>query len=129
MNPLTAFVSFLGSEHLVLHLPEVILLNLGAFSLILVGYLVEEHYVSRPSIFANAMAVNLFFSQFLAGQALSTGLTVALTLYMNIGLLIGVVSIISYWTKLSLWEEFYDIFGFVYGSFTVGALIVVSNLI
>jgi hypothetical protein len=85
------------------------------FGLIILGLLVEKHYVSRTSIFANTIAINVHFIQYPAVDSLFVW-------YANIGLIFGSTAIISYAIEESLPSEFYSI-SIAYSSIPVGLLI------
>lgn len=70
-------------------LPGYVLLSLAELGLILVGYLVERHYVSRVTVFTNALALNvhlLSLSKFPGG----------LGLFADFALIFGVVMMAFY---------------------------------
>lgn len=123
------FITLLKTEYFITFLPKVVWLNFGAISLVVVGLMVEKNYTSRPSLFANTMALNLFFSQLPLEGTINPMLSTALTVYLNIGVGVGVLSILSYFFKKKLPTAFYTIFGILYGSVTAGGLILLGNLI
>jgi hypothetical protein len=63
--------------------------ELSVLSLLLVGFAVEKHYVSRVTVFTNAIALNVH----LLSLDLSSGL---LAWYGNLGLVIGIYGFVAY---------------------------------
>ncbi len=100
------FLSFLTPQ---------LLYKLGPLSMIVVGFLVEKEFISRPTLFANTIALNVYLA--LVGTNLWY-----LAWYSNIGLILGVIAIISYAQKESLSSMFYGI-GYIYNSAIVGLII------
>jgi len=98
-------------------LPVWLLQRLGALSLVAVGLLVEKHYVGRTTTFANTVAINIH-AAFIAAP-------LWLVWYANIGLIVGLIALVSYTTKESLPGWFYLI-SLVYNSAVVGILILVT---
>ncbi len=98
-------------------LPDFIASNASTFGLLIIGYLVEKKYVSRPATFANVLALNThaYQQQFPAEW---------LIWYANIGLLIGVVAISSYAVEEPLPGSFYDISYWIYSSLPVAGVII-----
>ena len=93
----------------------VILEKLGAISMIIIGLLVEKHFISRPSLFANVIALNTYL--------IARGITEPLLcLYANVGLILGVIAILAYWSDTSLSGFFYTV-AFMYNSVFVGGII------
>ena len=89
--------------------------KLGAIAMIIVGLLVEKHFISRPSLFANVIALNTYL--------IARGITEPLLcLYANVGLILGVIAIVAYWSDTSLSGLFYTV-AFMYNSVFVGAII------
>lgn len=96
-------------------LPVSVVGILGPISLLVVGFLVERRFISRMTIFTNSIALNL----------MAFGLAnppFYLVSYANIGLLLGVIALISYAAQKSMSKLFYLI-GWLYCSIVVGALI------
>ena len=90
----------------------VILEKLGAISMIIIGLLVEKHFISRPSLFANVIALNTYL--------IARGITEPfLCLYANVGLILGGIAILAYWSDTSLSSFFYTV-AFMYNSAFVG---------
>ncbi|RLF85065.1 hypothetical protein DRN48_03985 [Thermococci archaeon] len=92
--------------------------KLGAFAMIIVGFLVEKHFISRPSLFANVIALNIY----LIAQRISSPF---LCLYANVGLVLGFIAILAYWSDTSLSGFFYTV-AFMYNSVFVGGIILLT---
>lgn len=93
-------------------LPYWLVANLDVFGLIVIGFLVEKHYVSRPAIFANSIAINL--------HAWKMGNPPGwLTWYANRGVIIGVIAIFTYAAKEQPGSRYYTI-AYFYSSMVVG---------
>jgi hypothetical protein len=90
--------------------------------LIYIGYKVEKHYTGRVAIFANTIALNIFFS------TIPTHLNEWLVLYLNVGLIFGVIALISYEFLISLSSIFYAL-GAVYSSIVAGILLLYGLLV
>ncbi|KUH34119.1 hypothetical protein APY94_03390 [Thermococcus celericrescens] len=89
--------------------------KLGAIAMIIVGLLVEKHFISRPSLFANVIALNTYL--------IARGITEPLLcLYANVGLILGIIAILAYWSDTSLSGFFYAV-AFMYNSAFVGVII------
>jgi len=100
-------------------LPRPFVVNMGVFGLIITGFLVEKHYVSRPAIFANGIALNVH----VYGLALPPDW---LVLYANIGIAMSAIAMISYATEASLPEGYYDLVWLSYSSIIVGVVILAT---
>jgi hypothetical protein len=100
-------------------LPPSVAENIATFDLLLIGFLVEKRYVSRPATFANTLALNAHtYQQPFAPEWLIW--------YANIGLLVGGVAILSYATEESLSESFYEVTLRLYSSIPVGVVILIT---
>ena len=97
-------------------LPSLLQENLAIIGLLVVGFFVEKHYVSRLSIFSNSIALNLY-----ANQLLQPG--VLLTLYANIGIVFGGVGLLAYLLDEELGEYYYLLTYFFYSSLAVGLVL------
>jgi hypothetical protein len=100
-------------------LPPFIVENIATFGLLVVGFLVEKQYVSRPATFANALALNSHTYQ----QPASPDW---LIWYANIGLAIGAIAILSYEAEESLPDSFYQFTMLLYSSIPVALAIFVT---
>lgn len=92
--------------------------HIDVFALILIGLLVEKKFVSRTSVFANSVAVNVHFYQNPVFEPLFIW-------YANIGLLIGGIAILSYATEESLPSEFYTL-SWAYSAIAAGVVILLT---
>jgi len=102
-------------------LPEFYIANMGVFGLIITGFLVEKHYVSRSAMFANGIALNVHVYQFpMPPDWLLT--------YANLGLIVSLIGILSYATDVSLPEGYYSIIWYTYSSMAVGGVILFTLL-
>ena len=93
--------------------------HLDVFALIVLGLLVEKHYISRPSIFANTVAANVHFYQNPVSEPL-------LVWYGNIALVFGTFAVLSYRSELSLLTSFYLISLLFYSSLPVATVILLT---
>jgi hypothetical protein len=100
--------------------------NLDIVALLIVGLVVEVHYVSRISNFTNSIALYLFFSR---KEITSNLLRSLISAYVFIGLIMGIIGIVSYISKESLPSEYYAINLILYNSVTVGVVMLLSNMI
>ncbi|NHN46396.1 hypothetical protein G9464_02110 [Halostella sp. JP-L12] len=94
---------------------------LPELSLLLIGYVVEKHYVSRVTCFTNVLALNVHF------------LTIGesgfwLGLYADLGLLLGIWGFIHYFYQESLSKDYYQISHVGYSSLVVGAIILYPHI-
>ena len=96
-------------------IPEPILQLIGQFSLLLVGYLVEQNYVGRVVTFSNAVALNLFLY--------TRSPKWYLALYANLAAIFGVLGISAYGTGFSLHSGYYTLNWF-FSSFAVGIVMI-----
>lgn len=99
--------------------------NLDIVALLIVGLVVEVHYVSRISNFTNSIALYLFFSR---KEIVSNSLELLITAYVVIGLIMGIIGLISYISKESLPSEYYAINLVLYNSFTVAVIMLLTNM-
>ncbi|MCT9096962.1 hypothetical protein [Haloarchaeobius sp. HME9146] len=106
---------------LVESLPEFFIVNLGVFGLIITGFLVEKHYVSRPAMFANGIALNVYVYEILFPPEW-------LLLYADLGLIVSGVAILSYATEAKLPEGYYNFIWYTYSSIIVGGVILFTLL-
>lgn len=97
-------------------LPESIAVLIPALSLVLIGHVVEEHYVGRITCFSNVMALNVHYLTI--GEA---GLL--LRIHANLGLFLGVYGLWAYVKRESLSKEYYEVVHLLYSSFVVGTIL------
>jgi len=100
-------------------LPPVLAENIATFGLLVIGFLVEKQYVSRPATFANVLALNTHVYQ----QAFSPDW---LIWYANIGLAAGAIAIFSYAAEESLPGDFYKATMLFYSSIPVEIVILIT---
>lgn len=103
------------------HLPPLVVENLSVFGLIVVGYLVEKQFVSRPAIFANAIAINVHVNEMKLPPDW-------LVWYANVAVIAGAIAICCYAAEKSLPSEFYDVAKYTYASVPVAGVIVYTSL-
>ena len=96
-------------------IPPVWLDKIGPLSMLLLGYLVEKKFISRTATFVNVIAINTYL-------ALRNIENIWLVMYADIGLILGIIAIISYALKESLPEIFYTV-NWAYCSAVVGFII------
>lgn len=105
------------------NLPSNIVSLIGPFVLIAVGYLVERNFVGRVATFTNSIAVNLaFYGKNLSGLG---ALELPLIIYLDVGLVMGVIAIIAYEEGRRLMSQFYQL-SWLYCSIVAGAVVLFS---
>ena len=102
-------------------LPDWLIANIGAFSLIALGYLVEKEYVGRMSIFASGIALNINYLPF------AKTLPQWLGFYLDGAFLMAAIGILSYASRNSMPKWFYQI-GWLYSSLTAGLVVLIIRL-
>lgn len=125
-NFIAEFIQLLQTNYFVTFLPDWLFLNLGAYSLIAVGFLVERKFVGRIGVFSNTIALNLFFSQLDKPVNFSPLFSTLLTVYLNIGLIFGCVALLFYATNTSFKGWVYKL-AWAYSSIVAGVLILIGN--
>lgn len=98
------------------YLPDTIIRSLPQIALILVGLLIEQHYVSRVSIFTNSLALTVHY---LSLESVSE----PFTLYVEFGLLLGFYGIYRYLREESVGQAYYVTTFYCYSSLVVGGII------
>ena len=93
---------------------------LPAITLIIIGLISEKYYVGRIAILSNAVALATYFYPI--------EIPVWLIWYINIITVAGILALISYLTKISLFKEFYFITG-LFSSLISGGLLLYWGLI
>lgn len=101
-------------------LPGWVLQSLSAIGLLIVGYIVERHYVSRVTCFTNALALNVY----VLGLSNPSRL---LTLYTDLGVIFGVIGLAAYADRATLGDWYYLPAFFLYASLPVGAVILLPT--
>ena len=81
-------------------IPQQLVPFIAPIALIAVGLLIEKHYISRSTVFANSIAINIFIyystgSGFLF-ENLHNLLIVLMRWYANIGLIMAIIAYYSY---------------------------------
>jgi len=102
-------------------LPRSVAVLLPELSLILIGYVVEKHFVSRVTCFTNVMALNVHFLT-IGASGLWLGL------YADFGLLLGAYGFLAYWERESLDTWFYNLSHVGYSSLVVGSIILYPHI-
>ena len=100
-------------------LPAVLIQKLGPLSLLAIGYLVEKNFVGRIATFSNTLAINLHVFTISNPHQF-------LVWYANIGIIIGILALVSYGIQQSLSKYFYFI-SWAYSSIVVGFIILVTG--
>ena len=105
------------------YLPQGLTSLVAPAILIVIGFLVEHNFVGRVATFTNSLAVNLAYY----GKDLPTlGIWQSpLILYLNIGLIMGIISILAYSSNTRLPQIFY-IISWAYSSIVVGIVVLLS---
>ncbi|MFC3477653.1 hypothetical protein [Halobacterium litoreum] len=102
-------------------LPTSLAALIPELSLLLIGYVVEKHYVSRVTCFTNVLALNVHFLT--VGES---GLW--LGLYADLGLLLGAWGFLHYMEQESLSRDYYQVSHILYSSLVVGAIILYPHI-
>ncbi|WP_435185415.1 hypothetical protein [Halobellus sp. EA9] len=102
------------------NLPPALALALPQLGLIFVGILIERHYVSRVTAFANSLAL-------VAHVATRSNVGFWFGVYADVGLLLGIVGILAYLTENSLRTEYYLGSLFLYSGLPVGTVILLPD--
>lgn len=98
------------------HLPPGVILALPEIALILIGLVIERHYVSRVTVFGNAMA--------LTAHAITVqDLSPVLTAYVEVGILLGAYGLFKYVREESIGQPYYVVSYYLYSSLPVGLII------
>lgn len=91
-------------------------------TLLVLGFFVEEYYVSRLTVFSNSVALITFLNRV---QRLDW----ILILYGAVGGLMGVLGIMFYLQQEEIWVEYYELVFFMYSSAPIGIFILLSLLL
>lgn len=102
------------------NLPPGLVLALPQLGLILIGILIERHYVSRVTAFTNSLAL-------VAHVAGSSNTGFWFGIYADIGLIMGIIGILAYLSEKSLRTEYYLGSLFLYSGLSVGAVILLPE--
>jgi len=103
-------------------LPNWFVANLPVISLLILGVLVERHFVGRMNTFSNSMAVNLTFLRL-------TPLHWILDWYANIGLIWGIIGALSYLAQRTTSDSNHHLRGWYYAVSWLYSSIVVALVI
>lgn len=98
------------------YLPPSLIRALPELSLIIIGVLVEWHYVSRTTVFSNSMALA-------AHTASLSNPSPILTTYVEVGIVLGLYGFIQYIRKVSIGQPYYVTGFYLYSSIPVGLII------
>lgn len=104
-NPLTTFATNL----------------LTISTLLIVGFFIENYYVSRLTVFSNGVALVTFIN---SAQRLDWFLIV----YGAIGLVAGIIGLVYYLRQIELPVEYYEVVFYTFSSAPVGIFIALSIL-
>jgi hypothetical protein len=99
------------------NLPPGLLYALPQLGLIFIGIMVERHYVSRVTCFANSLALYVH-----VGTQANPGFW--LGTYADLGLVLGLIGIVAYLNQTSLSTYYYTISLGLYSGLPVGFVIV-----
>jgi hypothetical protein len=117
--------SILGFPWISVVVPSAYIQYLAPVSLIIAGSLAEHHYVGRIPIFTNTIALNILF--YYSQSNFSYFGTLFLSVfewYANIGLIMGLIAVISYASNGKRSKTYYNI-AWAYSSIVVGLLMVI----
>jgi len=98
-------------------LPDIVLQHLTPLALVTLGHFVEKHYVGRPAVFANALAINVHVRDVVSPHQL-------VVLYANLGLIMAAVGMYTYIEKNPLGGDYY-LLAKGYSSYIVAMVILV----
>jgi hypothetical protein len=94
-------------------IPSEWIFSIGPIILLIVGHLVEKKYVGRMTIFTNTMAINIFF--------FSKNVPELFVWYANIGLILGIISLFSYYYRSPMPTWMYTV-AMIYSSIPIGLI-------
>jgi hypothetical protein len=117
--------SILGFPWISVVVPSSYIQYLAPISLIIAGSLAEHHYVGRIPIFTNTIALNI---QFYYSQSnfsyFDTFFLSVFEWYANIGLIMGLIAVMSYASHGKRSKTYYTI-AWAYSSIVVGLLMAI----
>jgi len=102
-------------------IPDAFSNYLAVFAMLSVGILVEQYYIGRVAVFQNTTALLLH-----AEQLSTTGLFVSL--YVLLGIPVGIGSLIAYGVDITLPDGFYQFTFFAYSSATAALVILFTGI-
>ena len=106
-------------------LPEGFVKFIPSIVLIIIGLVVEKHYVGRITVFSNVCA--LYYELFWI-EGLSSLWTILIAIYANLGLLIAVYALLQYRSKESCPKWVYSLF-LLYSSVVVGIIMIILGIL
>jgi hypothetical protein len=108
------------------YIPQGLVSIIGPAILVVIGFLSENHFVGRMPILANTVAVNIAYF----GKDFNTlgSWQLPLMIYLDVGIIMGIISLISYAFGTKLDSLFYTA-GWAYCSVAVGILLGLSLLV
>lgn len=117
--------SILGFPWISVIVPRTYIKYLAPASLILAGSLAEHHYMGRIPIFTNTIALNIFFYYSQSNFSYFGSLFLhVFEWYANIGLIMGMIAVMSYASKGNRSKTYYTI-AWAYSSVVVGILMII----
>ncbi len=120
--------SIIGFPWISVIVPSAYIQYLAPVSLIIAGYLAEHHYVGRIPIFTNTIALNILFYYSQSNFSYFDSLFLhVFEWYANIGLIVGLIAIMSYASHGKRSKTYYTI-AWAYSSIVVGLLMFIFYL-
>ena len=117
--------SILGFPWISVVVPSAYMQYLAPISLIIAGSLAERHYVGRIPIFTNTIALNILFYYSQSNFAYFGTLFLSVfEWYANIGLIMGLIAVMSYASNGKRSKTYYTI-AWAYSSIVVGLLMAI----
>lgn len=122
MSLFNTIVQFLASNWFYTIIPDSIIGLIAPFSLIFIGWKVENHYVGRIPTFSSMIALNVYFFH-------KTPLPLYLKIYLNIAMVLGLLGIATYPDKEVPLSGLYYKLNWFYCSIAVGILLIFYELL
>lgn len=119
---LDGLLQFLTSNWFYALVPGSLTSLIAPFSLIYVGWKVENNYVGRIPTFSNMIALNIYFFN-------KTPLPLYLKIYLNLSLVFGILGILTYPDREVPFSRFYYTANWVFCSIFVGLLLIFYELV
>jgi len=95
--------------------------NFDIAILLFMGIIVEVHYISRLSNFTNSMALSLFYNRNNINNIILGG-------YVVVGILLGILGLLSYLLDESLPSEYYTFCLIAYNSVSIAIIMLFYNI-
>src|SRR5437867_1562670 len=117
------------SAFLFSNFPGLLLGLMGPGALVAIGWLVEKDYVGKFVTFANAIAINLAFVN--TGFGIGNNASFqnwAIVAYLDLGLIMGVLGLLSYVEKIKL-PPVFDSVAMIYSTVPAGIMILISLIV